>query len=154
MENENFITKLEKGRAETAYKCVEEAIKDMMLKDKSKYKSYVKKLLPMILSNGLGQTLAFVKAKSNSNSADAYAYRLIYTQLTNYLTKNDSPSRIKMPQNEKELIKWVINLDSTNYRYLTEELLSFLNWLKRFSEGLIEDKNNTKGVENAETTKW
>jgi len=149
MANENFITKLEKGRAESAYKCVEKAIKE--LKDKSKdYKSHVKKIPSMILSNGLGQTLAFIKAKSNSKSGDAY--KLIYEQLTNYL-KSEYPSRIKMPQNENELIKWVINLDSTNYRHLTEELLSFLNWLKRFSEGLIEDKKNTKGVENAETTK-
>jgi len=146
MVNENFITKLEKGRAKFAYECVEEAIKK--LKDKSKdYKSHVKKIPSMILSNGLGQTLAFIKAKSNSKSGDAY--KLIYEQLTNYLTKNDSSSRIKMSQSEKELIKWVINLDSTNYRYLTEELLSFLNWLKRFSEGLIEDKKNTQGVENA-----
>jgi len=149
MANENFIAKLEKGRAESAYKCVEEAIEK--LKDKSKdYKSHVKKIPSMILSNGLGQTLAFIKAKSNSKSGDAY--KLIYEQLTNYI-KSECPSRIKMPQNEKELIKWVINLDSTDYRHLTEELLSFLNWLKRFSEGLIEDKKNTKGAENAETTK-
>jgi CRISPR-associated protein Cmr5 len=149
MANENFITKLEKGRAESAYKFVEEAIKE--LKEKSKdYKSHVKKIPSMILSNGLGQTLAFVKAKSNSKSGDAY--KLIYKQLTNYI-KSECPSRIKMPQNENDLVKWVISLDSTRYSYVTEELLSFLNWLKRFSEGLIEDKKNTKGDENAETTK-
>jgi len=147
MANENFITKLEKGRAEFAYKCVENAIEK--LKDKSKdYKSHVKKILSMILSNGLGQTLAFIKAKSK----DGNAYELIYEQLTNYI-KSECPSRIKMPQDKNDLVEWVIGLKSIHYSYVTEELLSFLNWLKRFAEGLIKDKNNTQGDKNVNSGK-
>jgi CRISPR-associated protein Cmr5 len=202
MEKETIITKLEKGRAEFAYRCVKdsllnlkpfelnskrflegivEEIKEAML-DKMKkeieenkiakekidqliesiskylqkdefsklsneekkvinfyknllknYRSYVKKIPTMILSNGLGQTLAFIKAKSEKGNA----YALIYKQLTEYM-KSEHTARIRMPQEKNELVEWVISCNSSTYRYITQEILAFLNWLKRFAEGLIE----------------
>jgi len=135
MTKETIITKLEKGRAEFAYKCVEKAIE--IFKDNSKkqkeYKSYARKIPTMILSNGLGQTLAFIKAKSEKGNA----YDLIYQQLTEYM-KSDHTARIKMPQEKNDLVEWVISCNSSTYRYVTQEILAFLNWLKRFAEGLIE----------------
>jgi CRISPR-associated protein Cmr5 len=140
MTKETIITKLEKGRAEFAYRCVEKAIE--IFKDNSKkqkeYKSYARKIPTMILSNGLGQTLAFVKAKSEKGNA----YDLIYKQLTEYI-ESENTIRIT-PEDKKELIEkndlveWVISCDSSKYRYITQEILAFLNWLKRFAEGLIE----------------
>ena len=97
------------------------------------YRSYVKKIPTMILSNGLGQTFAFIKAKSEKGNA----YNLIYQQLTEYM-KSDHTARIKMPQEKKDLVEWVISCNSSTYRYITQEILAFLNWLKRFAEGLIE----------------
>ncbi|MEN3045276.1 MAG: type III-B CRISPR module-associated protein Cmr5 [Candidatus Hydrothermales bacterium] len=131
--NENLITKLERGRAEFAYECVKSAINSLDEKRKKEYRSYVRRILHMILSNGLGQTLAFVYAKKESGNA----YDLIYKQFTDYL-KSASTARITMPHSQKELIEWVISLDSYQYRYVTEELLAFLNWLKKFAEGMIE----------------
>lgn len=131
---ESIIQKLEKGRAEFAYGCVKEA-NDRLGDDKKRkeYRSYTRKIPQMILSNGLGQTLAFVFSKKEEGPA----YELIYNQLTDYLKSNSSP-RIKMPEGQNELIEWVISLDSYNYRYVTEEILAFLNWLKKFAEGMIE----------------
>lgn len=129
-ERQSIITKLEKGRAEFAYKCVEEVLnKDK--KTKKEYRSYIRKIPHMILSNGLGQTLAFVYAKKED------AYNLIYTQLTQYL-KSDIPARIKMAHDNKDLLEWVISCNSEAYRYITQEVLAFLSWLKRFAEGMIE----------------
>jgi len=34
----------------------------------------------------------------------------------------------------------VISCDSATYRHITREILAFLNWLKRFAEGLIEEE--------------
>jgi CRISPR-associated protein Cmr5 len=202
MEKETIITKLEKGRAEFAYRCVkdslinlkpfelnskrflegvvEEIIEamldkmkkeieenkiakekiDQLIKSLSKYlqkdefsklsneekkvinfyknllknyRSYVKKIPTMILSNGLGQTLAFVKAKSEKGNA----YDLIYKQLTEYM-RSPHTARIQMPQDKNDLVEWVISCNSSTYRYITQEILAFLNWLKRFAEGLIE----------------
>ena len=199
-ENKTLITKLERGRAEFAYECVDGLIK-LKLKDEKfvfankslesfkgnvieymrnkikegkitkekieeilnnpklyaskekeisltheekeivkryknllkDYRSYARKIPQMILSNGLGQTLAFVYAKKEEGNA----YDLIYKQLTDYL-KSDSTARIRMPENQNELIEWVISLDSYNYRYVIEEILVFLNWVRRFAEGMIE----------------
>jgi CRISPR-associated protein Cmr5 len=205
MNKENtLIKKLEKGRAEFAYKCIqeslinlkpfelnsvkfledavnsikdtiinkmkkeikeekikEEKIKDLLdspyeyslkdnyntLTDEEKkvinfyknllknYRSYVKKIPTMILSNGLGQTLAFIKSKSEKGNA----YNLIYEQLTEYM-RSPYTTRMQMPEDKKELIDWVISCDSEKYRYITQEILAFLNWLKRFAEGLIEEE--------------
>lgn len=203
-EKETLITKLEKGRAEFAYKCVkglinlnykdlndrdikfletlnwikdfEEKVKHALEKDlkdrkiteerikeilsnpvkylgNSKkeltetekkviniyekalenYRSYTRKITHMILSNGLGQTLAFIYSKKDKGNA----YDLIYKQLTDYL-KSNSTARINMPETETELVEWVISLPSSEYRYVTEEILAFLKWLKRFAEGMIE----------------
>ncbi|MGC9111279.1 MAG: type III-B CRISPR module-associated protein Cmr5 [candidate division WOR-3 bacterium] len=45
-----------------------------------------------------------------------------------------------MPQNENDLAKWAISENSEKYRYITQEILAFLQWLKRFAEGLIEEE--------------
>jgi len=134
MLKETNITKLEKGRAEFAYKCAVEA-KDKNYK--SEYRSHVKKIPTMILSNGLGQTLAFIKSKSKEGNA----YELIYKQLMDYM-KSEHTSRINMPKEKNDLTEWVINVDSSTYRYITQEILAFLNWLRRFAEGLIKDKED------------
>jgi len=49
-------------------------------------------------------------------------------------------ARIQMSQDQNDLVKWVISCDSSTYRYITQEILAFLNWLKRFAEGLIEEE--------------
>lgn len=132
---ETIMTKLENGRADFAYKCVEEAVNILDDKKKKEYRSYARKIPQMILSNGLGQTLAFVYSKKENGNA----YNLIYRQITDYM-KSDSTARIAMPADEDELVKWVISLDSSKYQHATEEILAFLKWLKRFAEGMIEEE--------------
>jgi len=159
MEKEAIINKVEKGRAEFAYKCAEQG-KQILKKiqidsewfEDDKYKSYIKKISSMILSNGLGQTLAFVISKrQKSKKKDGQelrpgsqenpknAYDLIYQQLTEYM-KSQHTSTIQMPQDKDDLTEWVISCDSSIYRYITQEILAFLNWLKRFAEGMIEEE--------------
>ena len=190
---ENIITKLERGRAEFAYKCVfyivnpnkdgitlnilqkalEENLKKELNENKitkerieellksiqnfckkenyeslsesgkkivnhykklnENYRSYVKRLPQMILSNGLGQALAFIYSKKKMWNA----YDFLYFHISQYL-ESEIPARIPPKEKDKDLAEWVISLDSLQYRYVTEEVLAFLNWLKRFAEGMIE----------------
>ncbi|MFU0784237.1 MAG: type III-B CRISPR module-associated protein Cmr5 [Thermoanaerobacterium thermosaccharolyticum] len=97
------------------------------------YRSYARKIPTMILTNGLGQTVAFVRSKFEKETA----YKLLYTQITEYI-KSSCTSRITMPQEKNDLVEWVISCNSTEYRYITSEVLAFLNWLRRLAEGLIE----------------
>lgn len=134
MADQTEIKKLEQGRAEFAYECVKKAVESVEEKKRKEYLSYSRKIPQMILTNGLGQTLAFVKSKAKEENA----YEILYSQMTDYLKSNNT-TRIKMPSENSELVEWVISCNSTTYRYITQELLAFLNWLKRFAEGMIKE---------------
>ncbi len=131
-EKKTIMSKLEGGRAEFAYSCVLEAC-EKSNKLKKDYRSYARKIPQMIFTNGLGQAMAFVGSKKKTGDA----YDLIYRQISSYM---ESPyvSGIRKPSNE-DLTRWVVSLDSYQYRYVEEEILAFLNWLRRFAEGLIEE---------------
>ena len=64
------------------------------------------------------------------------AYKAIYQNLTDWL-RNDAKHIIDI---EEDLVKTVVSLDSAVYRAVTNEVLAFLNWLRRFSDGLIESE--------------
>ncbi|HOQ40252.1 MAG TPA: type III-B CRISPR module-associated protein Cmr5 [Fervidobacterium sp.] len=131
-DNVNLIQKLERGRAEFAYSCVKNALHMLEPKKQKEYKSYVKKIPQMILSNGLGPTIAFVFAKSENGNA----YDLIYKQINQYI-KSETSSRIRITDNT-DFLQWIVSCNSTEYKYASREILSFFNWLRRFAEGLIE----------------
>ena len=44
-------------------------------------------------------------------------------------------------QDDKEMIKFIIEQNSADYRYITTEILAFLNWVKRFADGRIEGED-------------
>lgn len=136
--SQTLASKLEQGRVEFAYNCAEKEKEELKEKVKE-YKSYSKKISSMILTNGLGQTLAFVKAKSKKEKA----YELLYEQTTEYFRSNFTV-RIKISPDQNDLLEWVISCDSQDYRYITNELLAFLNWLRRFAEGMIKEEEEQK----------
>lgn len=126
---------LEQGRAKFAYQCAEEGSKIAKSKE---YKSYVQKIPMLIKTNGLGAAFAFVKAKSSSDKDKAgYAYHLLYKQMTDWL-KQEPKGLLSDRLNNNDLLNVLIDLDTTQYRAVTNEVLAFLTWLKRFAEGLIE----------------
>lgn len=136
---------IEQGRANFAYEKVLEAQKILEKSDK-KYKSYVKKIPMLIKSNGLGSTLAYIKSKIKSNeegkiSEEGKVYGLIYEHITEWL-KNDEKKLVRI---EGDLVKAVISWPSAEYRAVTNEVLAFLNWLRRFAEGLIEGDADNEG---------
>ena len=122
---------LEQGRAKFAYDC---AVDGSNIDKKKEYKSYVKKLPLLIKTNGLGSAIAFVSAKSeNVASKKGYAYYKLYQHLVEWLKKSGTISL----QND-ELTNYIVSQPSQNYRHITIEVLAFMTWLKRFTEGLIE----------------
>ena len=164
------IKNIEKLRAEFAYECVEDFLKkseelkkikrdikennincdkqkDNELCKKieelksysspSEYKSYVKKIPTLIQTNGLSATLAFMYSKKKT-------YEIIYNQIKEWLEKRG----FKV---DKELVKWVILKDSSEYRHITSEVMALFVWLRRFAEGMIEkEKGSDDGKEKEE----
>lgn len=130
------VKDLSKARSQFAYQKVVDAIakypnvidektkKSVPSKQQKEYKAYIKKIPMMILTNGLGATFAFVYSKKKNGNA----YELIYNQTKEWLTVH---------QND-ELVKWIIDQESPEYRAVTNEVLALFNWLKRFADGMIE----------------
>ncbi|MBK8563985.1 MAG: type III-B CRISPR module-associated protein Cmr5 [Saprospiraceae bacterium] len=127
----NTRQQLEQGRANTAYMRV------MEFKDSNpgkstldEYKSYSKKFPMMVKTNGLGSALAFIKSKQKR------AYNRIYEDLTEWLAKDNKKI---VDLSSGTLLEIVVSMDdSANYRSLTNEVLAYMNWHRRFTEALLE----------------
>lgn len=128
-------TKLEQGRAAFAFKCAQ---KGAELEKKKEYLSYVRKMPMQIKTNGLGAAMAFAFAKGSKNgkALPDKAWGLLYQHVEQWL-KEDPKQLIKFENNR--LAARLTEVDSATYRAVTVEVLAFLTWLKRFSEGLIDE---------------
>ena len=132
---------IEQGRAKYAFAKVKEISdnnEDGAKKLKENYKSTAKKLPVLIKTNGLGQTLAFLKSKGGKNTFNAHDK--LYEHIGSWLQTEDTKRLVK----KGELVEQVINLESQDYRQATVETLALLNWVRRFVDGLIKDMKNTE----------
>lgn len=113
----------------------------------------------MIKTNGLGAALAFVFSKRNtkekkevgntissagSKANPKNAYDLIYLQINEWLHQEENIYLLGDKAN-LELAETIIQLNSSHYRAVTNEVLALFNWLRRFSEGLIEGEDENNG---------
>lgn len=124
------ISSIESGRADKAFKFVKDA---SLLENKIKkeYKAHVKNFPMLIKTNGLGATLAFAFSKRKED------YTLILQNITDWLSGQQIITiERKTPE---ELIKKIVSMNSSEYRAVTVEVIALLSWMKRFSQGLIEE---------------
>lgn len=133
MADTSNIKGLEQARASFAFQCATNIASSQQDKKKKEYKSYSKKLPMMIKTNGLGAALAFAFSKGK----DGNAWELLYNDVQSWLKKDQKKFLLGTHAN-KDLANAVIELESPQYRAVTVEVLAFLNWLRRFAEGLIE----------------
>ena len=132
---------IEQGRAQYAFEKVKEISdnsEDGSKKLKENYKSTAKKLPVLIKTNGLGQTLAFLKSKGGKIAINAHDK--LYEHIGFWLQTEDGKGLVE----EGELIEQVINLESQAYRQVTVETLALLNWMRRFVDGLMKDVDDTE----------
>jgi len=125
--------------AQLAYECVKQ-VKDkaneldkMNKKGKdfaSRYLSYARKLPSMITYNGLLTTVAFAKTKAKKEDA----WETLLEHLKEFLRREG------INQDNKDLIKFLSELEVQEYRFITKRVLDFSQWLKRVAEGEIEDE--------------
>ena len=132
---------IEQGRATYAYNAVNEINKSDSKKIKESYKSAAKKLPVLIKTNGLGQTLAFVKSKRAKRGKPQNGYDKLYQQVGDWL-RTDTANKL-VPQGE--LVEKVIDLPSSTYRQVTIETLALFNWMRRFVDGLMKDVKEMEG---------
>lgn len=136
-----MLQNLEKERAKYAWERISE-VKKKSKEVKDSYQSYCKKAPALILTNGIGNTLAFFKSKSIENSdekekgPEKQAYELLLKHI-NWCN----------PDKEKDIIEWIVN-DATPIETLrlTRNILALLSWMKRFAEIELGDDTNGKNT--------
>ena len=114
-------------------------------KDKTlegQYASWAQKLPVLILTNGLGQTLVFLKAKGEGKAKDerdgkpAKAQKMLFEDLSAWL--KEAPTIPWGEKNDPDILQRIVNTSSEVYRIATMEAIAFLTWHKRFAEGYLE----------------
>ena len=130
------LKQIEQGRATHAYK----AVNGVKEKYKKKYKTAVKKAPVLVKTNGLGQTLAYIKSKGGkinpkTKKKEENGYDIFYDQIGNWLCSDAANQSVT----DGELVEKVIELPSHEYRQVTVETLALLNWMRRFVDGLMKD---------------
>jgi len=122
---------LDQKRASHAWEAVlraESQAGDHQRQSPKKFGGQAKKLPVRIMASGLGQALAFLKAKD-------YAPGLV-AELSAWIAE-----RVPTRGNEsRDLLERIIKGDSDFLRRATDEVLAYLSWLNRFAEakGLTE----------------
>jgi CRISPR-associated protein Cmr5 len=96
---------------------------------KKGYSSLARKVPMLVLTNGLGQTLAFLKAKGKNDPADEHT--VLFRHLSEWVLSQVNHSTTGT---NGDLLQWVLSNDSAAYRRVTTEALAFLTWLRRFAE--------------------
>lgn len=118
---------LEQKRAAAAWAVIEtiENRKDEPLR--KKYGTLARKLPTMIQMNGLGTTLAFLRAKGKKNDDDGH--NLIFKHLSDWVLDQIEPGG-----KYKDLMAFVRNVETDHYRRATAEAIEYGIWLKRYVE--------------------
>lgn len=137
---------LEQKRAAFAWNCISR-VGDEQRKE---YSSLAKSAPADIQINGLGQILAFWRAKGyEKGKPKGNAHSLIYTHVSEWLGDKERFNIDKRFVEEnaggvkRKVEKWVLNwlsdtASTDDYRRATTEAIAFLVWLKRFAEAELE----------------
>lgn len=116
---------LQQERAASAWAQIEH-VEDHQKSDfKKEYGSLIRGLPAMILSDGLAQTLAFLLAKGKEDPKKPH--QAAYDHLSVWVCQ-------RLKAGNQDLLQWVLQRSSTDYRRAATESLAYLHWLKRFVE--------------------
>jgi len=120
---------LEQRRAAHALRRVEDLSAESKEFRKS-YRSYVDRLGPMIVTNGLGQALATERASAGPNPEkdDARAHAELYAGLQDWLGSRPDGAY----QGAKDLLQAIVRGDQAAYVRAQAEALAWLEWHKKF----------------------
>jgi CRISPR-associated protein Cmr5 len=132
-------SEFEQNRARHAFQRVQDAKAKLKEEEAKEYKAYAKKVPMLIKANGLGNVLAFIEAKAHKNKAWAMLSRHIEEWLF------DSQQHL-LEFERGELLRTLLNANSPTYRAVSQQVLTYLGWIKRFAEGQIageaKEENN------------
>jgi len=117
------VKSLEQIRAKHAWKFIEN-----VKEKKGDYLTAMRKLPAMILTSGLGQTVAFYLSKKNE-------HQNIINRVAEHLSKVMGIEGITCGT---DLLKKIMQSNHEEYIILSREALKYATWLKRLAEAELE----------------
>lgn len=125
------LRKFEQDRAQRAWGCIDEINRwpDDKRRDKEEYRSWAQKVPALILTNGLGNTLAYLQAKGEKKPDKPQ--QKLYEHISKGVRKEMKWS------SSTDLLQEIIGGTSVSYRIATIVALEFCTWLKRFAEATL-----------------
>ena len=118
---------LEQERADAAWEAVQ-AVKSKTCQ--KLYGQLARSAAADVQANGLGQTLAFWRAKGKKDAEAGDAHWLLQEHISSWVM-----AHLGLQQHRNGLLGWIIDqASSDDYRRATAEAMAFLIWLKRFAE--------------------
>ncbi len=117
------LESLEQKRARYAWDFIERSQKIL-----DKISPVIRKLPAMIMTSGLGQTVAFCLSKSD--------YKKVIDDIADYLSKNTGVGGITCGS---DLLDKIMKSNHETYIMLSQEALKYSIWLKRLIEAKLEE---------------
>jgi len=109
------------------------------VKAQERYVSYVERLPAMILTNGLGQAMAYLlQAASREKTPE---HRWLYENLQDWLCRPDDRAPYR---GAKSLIEAIIEGDRRDYIRAQREALAWLEWHKKLAVGLLANPERSR----------
>jgi len=93
----------------------------------AKFKSIARSFPSLIMANGLGQALAFLRAKDEPWHRQLYKFISKWVSAAAYGTNGD------------DVLPLIMANDSKKYNRAMQEAMSISSWLKRFAEAEFKD---------------
>ncbi|MFQ3620260.1 MAG: type III-B CRISPR module-associated protein Cmr5 [Spirochaetales bacterium] len=142
---------LSQKRADFTLEKVKSYLNTISQKDSKEFKSFVAGIPAMILQNGLGLTLAFLLSKQETGKKTKH--KEAFDEIKEWLTLKSDLTRPIFNSNtslknytEADFLKFLNNLDQKDYRIVQQEVLSLLEWIKRYAAAFVleEETNETE----------
>ena len=129
---------LEQDRAREAWRCVQEVRSQ---KCASSYGSLARSAPADIQISGLGQTLAFWRAKGfEGGRPKGNEHSYLLEHVSGWIR-----GRFAL-KGGQDLVEWIVNeADTGGYRRATAEAMAFLTWVKRFAEAELRAERGEGG---------
>lgn len=130
---------LEMERAADALEKVQQIKERSDAKAQERYVRYVERLPAMILTNGLGQAMAFLLQVASREKTEEY--RWLYENLQDWLCRPDDRAPYK---GAESLIDAIINGERDAYIRAQREALAWLEWHKKLAVGFLANPERSK----------
>jgi len=120
-----MLESLERQRARMAWDFIRNEVKGQDYE--KEYSAYVRRASALILANGLGNVLAFWKAKGGK------AYDRLYGHINRWFTERHPT--------EKDVFNWILSPNTSSLEVFeeTREVVALLNWMARFAEAELKE---------------